>query len=277
MYHKVLYRKVNSVVDRVGDHDLFLFSSSIAYYSALGFAPFMLILLWLASLVGQNIQRQIVINVRQNMSDQVADMIQLVFRNINEGVDIGSISGFIGLFVLLWTCSLVFLQLRYAFDVIYGTHDPHYRRSFLQWGKERLYAMFIVLLAALLLVCSFTMVAIVEYYVSDATQGATFYRILLFLVNFLIYLALFTLIHYLTPSHRPRKRVAMKIAALSSFFFIIGNFLLATYLRAIAVSSVYGAAGTLLVFLIWAYYSAFTLFLSVELYDYLRRIGRIRA
>jgi len=51
--------------------------------------------------------------------------------------------------------------------------------------------------------------------------------------------------------------------------------LLGVYFRSVASSSIYGAAGSLLVFLIWSYYSSFTLFLSVELFLYFRKTKKI--
>lgn len=274
---KVLATRVNNIAAKVSHDNLFLFSSSISYYSALALAPFMLIILWIASLIGQNVQQQIIDYAHESFSYAAAEMIEMVFRNINQGVNIGSISGLIGLFILLWTCSLVFIQFRHAFDVIYGHHVPHHEKSGKEVVLERLYAMFIVLAAALLLIVSFMVTGFFEFYVRSGEGQAGFflYRVLVFMVNFFIYLALFTLIHYLTPSQRPRKRNAVKISALSSVFFVIGNVLLAYYLKRFTASSVYGATGTLLVFLVWAYYSTFTILLSVELFQYLKKSGKI--
>lgn len=274
---KGLATRLNNIAGKVSHDNLFLFSSSISYYSALALAPFILIILWIASLIGQNVQQQIIDYAHESFSYAAAEMIEMVFRNINQGVNIGSISGPIGLFILLWTCSLVFIQFRRAFDVIYGHHVHHFEKSNKEVVLERLYAMFIVLAAALLLIVSLTVTGLFELYLRPAPgeTGFFLYRVLVFLVNILIYLALFTLIHYLTPSRRPKKRNAVRISALSSLFFIIGNVLLAYYLKGFAVSSVYGATGTLLVFLVWAYYSTFTILASVELFQYLKSIGKV--
>ena len=71
---------------------------------------------------------------------------------------------------------------------------------------------------------------------------------------------------------------AVQIALFTSVAFIFGKILMGLYFKNIAMSSVYGAAGTLLVFLIWAYYSSFMLFLSLELYLFLHpheRLGKV--
>jgi membrane protein len=256
---------------KVSNDNLFLFSSSISYYSALALAPFILIILWMASLLGQNIRVQIIEYAQVNFSEEVAGTLKLIFSNIQEGVTIGSVSGIIGLVVLLWTCSLVFLQFRHAFDVIYGYFNPHFQMSTWETIKERLFAMLVVLGAALLLIVSFTVAAIAEYVVGREAEGMWPYRYLVIIFNFLVYLVLFSVIHYFTPSKRQSLQNVVKIAALTSVFFILGNILLAYYLKGFAGGSVYGAAGTLLVFLVWAYYSAFTIFLSVEVFQFFKK------
>jgi membrane protein len=263
---------------KISDDNLFLLASSISYYSALALAPFILILLWIAALLGHSIQGQIINHAYENFSPEVGDMIKLVFQNITEGVNIGSISGVIGLMVLLWTCSLVFVQFRYSFDIIYGYYfHPDFKKTTLQTIKERFFAMFAVLAGILLLMASFTVTAIIEYLWGRTINWPGTYRILVFALNFIIYLILFTGLHKFVPTRRQKLKNALKIAALTSVFFIIGNWGMSYYLKEMASRSVYGAAGTLLIFLIWAYYSAFIIFLSVEVFVYLKKIGRVKS
>lgn len=268
---KKVSNRVIGFFTKISNDNLLLLSSSISYYSALALAPFILILLWVASLLGQDIQSKITNHASNNFSPQVGDMLELVFQNINEGVDIGSVSGVVGFIVLLSTCSIVFIQFRYAFDVIYEHIDASAEKTIWETIKERLVAMVVVLGGACLLIASFTLAAIVEYLVASEMENALVFRGLVFVLNFLVYLAIFSGIHYFTPSIRPRKSNVLKIASLSSIFFLIGNIVLASYLKSMAASSIYGAAGTLLVFLVWTYYSSFTIFLSVEVFEFFIR------
>lgn len=265
---KKVSNRVIGFFTKISNDNLLLLSSSISYYSALALAPFILILLWVASLLGQDIQNKITNHASLNFSPQVGDMLKLVFQNINEGVDISSVSGVVGFIVLLFTCSIVFIQFRYAFDVIYEHIEASEEKSIWETVKERLVAMVVVLGGAALLTASFTLAAVVEYLVASEMENALILRGVVFVLNFLVYLAIFSGIHYFTPSIKPRKRNVLKIASLSSIFFLIGNIILASYLKSMAASSIYGAAGTLLVFLVWTYYSSFTIFLSVEVFEF---------
>jgi membrane protein len=264
--------RLKNFAEKIYDDNLFLLSSSISYYSALAIAPFLLILLGVAALIGSNIQNKL-IGLAFDFSPQLGKMIQIIFANVNEGVNIGSVSGIVGIIILLWTASLVFLQMRYAMDVIYGHHDPN--ASITVWGtiKERLFAMFVVVMAGLFLIISASLPGIVQYFFGT-NERLMFYKSFALLFNISIYVAMFWCIHYFVPSKRPSKKEAFKMGLLSTVFFIVGNMLLASYFKSVAAGSIYGAAGSLLVFLTWAYYSSFTLFLSVELFLYLQKIGK---
>ncbi len=267
-----LTKRFTTLVSKISEHNLFLLSSSISYYSALAIAPFLMILLGVAAFLGQNVQEQITMQAN-SISPEVGKMFVLIFDNVNEGINVGSISGMVGVVVLLWTASLVFLQMRYSFDVIYGYYNPHLFRGVWATVKERLFAMFVVIMAGVFFIFSVSLAAIVEFLFGPGTNENVFYRVLVVLMNFLVYIGMFTGIHYFAPSRKPPPFEALKIAVLTSTFFFLGNFLLASYLKGVAADSIYGATGTLLVFLTWSYYSAFIVFLSVEVFLYLRKRG----
>lgn len=267
--------RVKTVLNNVLEHNLFLLSSSISYYSALALAPFMLILLGIASFLGEDRQGVIVKHVSRTISPQMASMIGMIFQNVNEGISIGSLSGIIGILILLSTASLVFLQFRYSMDVIYGHYDPSARRSTWQIVKERIFSMGVVLIAALIFLASLFATAYIKHFVPE-TDNEIISEFGLFFTNFCIYIVLFTAIHYFTPTKKPKLKHSFKIAILTSVFFIFGNSLISFYLDEIASGSIYGAAGTLLVFLSWCYYSSFVVFLSVEVFLYLKRIGKVK-
>jgi membrane protein len=269
LIHKSPGTRIKNLATKIYDDNLFLLSSSVSYYSALGLAPFFLIVLYVATFVGQSTQAKIVERANVVFSPEVGEMINLIFANAKEGINIGSVSGVIGALVLLFTASLVFLQFRYALDVIYGFWSPDVYKPVKTHLWERLFAMIAVVLGAALLLASFSITAFMDEIFGD-------YKNFVLIANFFLYVTMFMGLHYFTPSKRPGKRQSFKMALLSSVFFMIGNVLLASYLKKVAADSVYGAAGTLLVFLIWTFYSSFTIFLSVEVFLYLRKIGRIR-
>lgn len=265
--------RVKKFSSKISQDNLFLLSSSISYYSALAIAPFLLILLGVASLLGVGAQEKMVA-LASGFSTEVGKMVEVIFSNVNQSVNFGSISGIIGICILLWTSSLVFLQMRYSLDVIYGHYRPNAKKGMVHFMREKLFAMFFVLMTGVFFIVSTSLSGIVSF-IFQGTEGYMIYNVGAYLLNFIVYVLMFWGIHFFTPSNRPGAFMALKMGALSSIFFIIGNLILATYLKSIASNSIYGAAGTLLVFLIWTYYSSFIIFLSVEVFLYLKKIGKI--
>lgn len=261
-------KKLSHFFVKIYDDNLFLLSSSISYYSAVAIAPFLLILLGVASIIGGDYQSKVT-NLVSNFSPELGQMVALIFLNVNEGVDLGSISGLIGVMILFFTASLVFLQMRYAFNVIYGYHENIGRITIWEQILEKLFAMFVVFIAGLFLIVSSSVPGIVRVAFPEQDYEST-----AVLLNFFIYVVMFFGIHIFTPSQKPGKREAFRMSLLSSLFFMLGNTLLGFYFRTVATSSIYGAAGTLLVFLVWTYYSSFTMFLSVEIFLYLKKIRK---
>ena len=260
---------------KISEDNLFLLSSSISYYSALAIAPFALILLAVASFLGEGSQKEIIKQASVMMSPQVGHMLEMVFSNVNEAVNLGSLSGIIGLSVLLFTASMVFQQFRYSFDVIYGVHDPKASDSFMVLLKAKAFAMFFVLMSAVVFIVTLVGSGIfLEVFADEVGKwwraGSVFY------LNFMIYLGMFTAVHYYIPSKRYSITSTLKKATLTALFFMLGNFLLALYLQNSASDSLYGAAGAFLVFLTWSYYSSFIIFLSVVVFLHLKKIKLVK-
>lgn len=263
--------RVKAFILRINEDNLFLLASSISYYSAVAIAPFLLILLGVASLVGENIQQKLSAQA-YSFSPEFGRVVELIFTNVNQGINLGTISGWIGLGVLFFTASLVFLQLRYSLDVIWGHHGRRGLKSLWETILEKLFAILVVAIAGVFLVLSSSLPGLLRLYLNEGYA----YHVPAVVLNFFIYVVMFWGIHFFAPSKRPAKFDALKISVLSSVFFIVGNILLGIYFREVATSSIYGAAASLLIFLIWTYYSSFTLFLSVELFLFLKRHRRIK-
>ncbi len=265
--------RIKDLCLKVYADNLFLLASSVSYYSAVALAPFLVIILAVASILGGDVQSRITAQAF-DFSPQLGRMVAIIFENVHASdgphvYDLGSTSGLIGVGVLLFMASLVFLQIRYALDVIYGHHESRGSVSIWETILEKLFAMLVVIVAGIFLIISSSIPGLLRLLFPDQDYGAT-----AFFGNFVVNVLMFWGIHFFTPSRRPGKLRALEMGALSSIFFILGNLLLGIYFRTVATSSIYGAAGTLFIFLVWAYYTSFTLFLSVEIFEFLGRRRR---
>jgi YihY family inner membrane protein len=260
---------------RVDKHNLFLLSSSISYYAALGLAPILLILLGIASLIGEEIQLKIIEQV-SFIAPQVAKTLSLVFENLQDKVDLGSISGLIGLGFLLFIASYVFMQLRYSLDIIYGDFDHAKNNSFLEIVMERAVLMLVVVVMCMLFAVSLLISPIFSFLLASRFENAEWKYFIQVLLNFSVLFVLFTGVYFFTPSKKKRLRDCAQMSVVTTAAFLIGNYLTGLYMKTVALDSLYGAAGALLIFLLWTFYSSLTLFLSVEFFEFFKK-RRVKA
>lgn len=268
---KNFYFKTQDFIFLILKHNIFFHASSISYYAALSIAPFLLILLQVGALLGNRLQSELISQTYFVLGPEVGKITEMIFSNANEGINFASISGIIGGGTLLFTASIVFIQLRFSLDNIYGYYDPEVSRSFTDIVKERLFSMVVVIFTAVLFFLSLFVSNIVKYVAGADMEEGVWGQIISNFLSFLINMMMFSAVYYFAPTRTPRLKSAFKMAIFTSVAFIFGKILMGLYFKNVAMSSVYGAAGTLLVFLVWAYYSSFTMFLSVEGFLFLHR------
>ena len=263
-HSKFFYFKIKDFIFLILKHNIFFHSSAISYYAALSIAPFLLILLQVGALLGNRLQSELISQTYFMLGPEVGKITEMIFSNANEGINLASISGIVGGATLLFTASIVFVQLRFTLDNIYGHYDPELSRSFLEIVKERILSMLVVILTAVLFFLSLFVSNLVKFMAGAGADEGIMALIVSNTLSFIINMMMFTAIYYFAPTHTPKLKSAAKMAVFTSVAFIFGKILMGLYFKNVALSSVYGAAGTLLVFLVWAYYSSFTMFLSVE-------------
>ena len=130
--------------------------------------------------------------------------------------------------------------------------------------------MVIVIFTAILFFLSLFVSNIVKY-VAGSDAGGLWGLIVSNALSFIINMMMFSAVYYFAPTRTPKLKSAIKMAVFTSVAFIFGKILMGLYFKNVAMGSVYGATGTLLVFLVWAYYSSFTMFLSVEGFIFLHK------
>lgn len=266
LYHllRKCYFKIQDFILLIVKHNIFFHASAISYYAALAIAPFLLILLQVGALLGNRLQSELISQTYFVLGPEVGKITEMIFSNANEGISFASISGIIGGGTLLFTSSIVFIQLRFSLDNIYGYYDPDVSRSIIEIVKERLFSMVVVVFTAVLFFLSLFVSNIVKYVAGTDMEEGVWGQIVSNFLSFLINMMMFSAVYYFAPTRTPKLKSAVKMAVFTSVAFIFGKILMSLYFKNVAMSSVYGATGTLLVFLVWAYYSSFTMFLSVE-------------
>ncbi len=234
--------------------------AALAYYAILSLAPILLIVVALGGyLFGQNAVRgEIYWQARQVVGSELAATLQTLLASAEPQTSgiVASVFGFIVLFV---GASGVFLELREALNYIWDV-PPVTRGGFATAFRYRIFSFAIVagvgVLALLSLLASILFEAMGRYVSpSVAIRGATLETVN-FVITFLLLSFLFGVIYRIFPVTRVDWEDVIVGSVVTAALFTAGKFLVGLYLGRASVGSAYGAAGSLVVLLVWIYYSA---------------------
>jgi membrane protein len=179
----------------------------------------------------------------------------------------GQLATFISSFTLLFGAFGVFHHLQDALNVIWHVPPPqkmHWLRTLL----KRLFSITMVLVTGFLLLVSLIASAFLGW-VSEHTLGRlSLHPLVLQAVDLVLSTSVITLllamIFRLLPDTRVRWRHVWLGAVFTAVFFTVGKAALGVYLANASVASAYGAAGSLIILLLWCYYAAQIIFFGAE-------------
>ena len=242
-------------------------SAALAYYSIFSIAPLLIIVIAVAGFfMGEDAVRQ---QIQQQLKDYVGPQGTAAITSMvgahKQGTSI--IATIIGVVVLLFGASGVFGQLQDSLNAIWGV-ELKPGRGFWYLIKSRFLSFAMVLGIGFLLLVSMVITAILSALtgaLGNVLPMAGFVAHLVnFIASFVVTTLLFAAIFKVLPDARVRWREVWMGAVFTALLFTIGKYVFAWYLGRAAVASSYGAAGSLVVVLLWVYYSSVILFFGAE-------------
>ena len=247
-------------------------SASVAFYTLLSLAPLLVLTVAMAGLVYGNkvAQGQLVAGLRNLAGPDVGPALQVLLASPHKPVS-GWLAAVFGTMTLFFGASAVLTELRDALNAIW--HVPVQGKgtqfaNLLRLAKERLYSFFLILGLGLLLLVSLvlnTWLGALEIFFGWRKLAAgSFLPLTAFLLSSLVITFVFAAVYKLMPKVRLNWSDVAVGAVVTSFLFLLGKQLIALYLRRTNWGSAHGAAGSLLVLLVWVYYSAQVFFFGAE-------------
>ncbi|UCF04505.1 MAG: YihY/virulence factor BrkB family protein [bacterium] len=247
-----------------------MMSAAVAFYAALSMAPLLLVLIWVAGLIGEPAQQRLIDQVQLLVGLRAMNVVEVIVENAVERQYTGSISTVLGLVLLLFASTAVFSHLHRSMNRIWNvTMKPG--RGLLNWVLGRLLSLAMVGFVGLLLFISFIASTAATIMLS---ANSAWWRLFEHAISFFIFMLLFGALFKILPAVRIPWRHTFIGSAITAFLFEIGTYGFSTYLRLSTIGSVYGAAGSLLILLLWIYYSSVIVFFGMEsIWAYTRMRG----
>jgi membrane protein len=241
--------------------------AALAYYTVFSLAPLLVIAVGIAGVFfGEEAARgQIVDQIRGLVGDQGAQAVETMVENAGRQRTSGVVAAAIGVAMLLFGASGVFGELQDSLNTIWGVR-PRPGRGLLGMIKDRFASFTMVIGIAFLLLVSLILSAALAALGTMLGGGAeeTAMQVIDALVAFGIITVLFAAMYKYVPDVQIQWRDVWIGAAVTSLLFTVGKFAIGLYLGKGAVASTYGAAGSLVILLVWVYYAAQILFFGAE-------------
>jgi membrane protein len=242
--------------------------AALAYYTALSLAPLLILLIAVAGLVfgKEAAQGQLFSEIRNMMGSDGAKAIEEMVANAAKPAS-GVVASLIGLAMLVFGASSVASELRASLNTIWNQpQDPN--AGIKELVKERSYALVVVLGCGFLLLVSLAISSLVAGAGKVATGWLPFSETVLHVLNMTISVAVISLVFAFLFKYLPDVKIewrdVMLGAVVTAILFTLGKFLIGMYLGKASFSSTYGAAGSLVIVLVWVYYSAQIFFFGAE-------------
>jgi membrane protein len=252
--------------------------AALAYYTIFSMAPLLVIVIAIAALAfgRQAAEGEILQQVESVLGAQGAETVRGMIERASRP-SAGILAAVGGLVTMVIGASGVFAQLQAALNEIWNV-PPKPRRGILVMLKERVASFSIIVVIGFLLLVSLVLSAALSAlhgYVGSLFSGATFVMELLnFAVSFGVVTLLFAMIFKILPDADIRWSDVWIGAAFTAFLFAVGKLAIGLYLGNTTAGSVYGAASSLVIILLWIYYSSQLLFFGAEFTQvYARRYG----
>lgn len=246
-------------------------AAAIAYSTIFSIAPLFIVLIAiLGAFVGSHggAENQLVDMITKNAGTSAGDTVrQLISASFNKPRQ-GVIAQIIGWVVFVLGATGLFASLQDALNSIW--HVESTKGGWKMMLRDRLASFGMIVVVGFLLLVTFVangaIAFIASHFLSKIPFGAN--PIVITAINFAVSYMLVTVIFALIYKVLPDVDVAWSDvwvgAAVTSVLFIVGEALISIYIAKAGVASAYGAAGSLLVALLWIYYSAMILLLGAE-------------
>jgi len=240
-------------------------AAALAYYAIFSLAPLLLIAVAVAGLVfGERAaEGQLYAQLAGVVGDASARALQRLVANLHQQRSGGIVATVVGVGTLLFAASGFFVQLQDSMNTIWKA-EPQSSEGIRGLIRVRLLSFGMVLGIGLLLLLSLILSAGAAYLSGFLAAGTGVSEALGAAVGVLLATILFAMIYRVLPDTSVAWGDVWLGALVTALLFSVGRIAIGFYLRRAGVASTYGAAGSLVLLLLWIYYSAAILYLGAE-------------
>ena len=244
-------------------------SGSLAYYTVFSLAPLLIIIISLSAFfLGQEAaEGKIYSQLSGFVGSDTAIQLQEMIKNASIAGK-GKVAAIIGGITLLVGATSVFAEIQDSINSIWGL-KPKPKRGWLKMLKNRFLSFSVIISLGFLLLVSLAITTLIDSFSADLKERfpdvtvVIFYAINL-VITFIVITLIFSVIFKVLPDAKIKWKDVLSGAIATAILFMIGKFGISFYISKTNVGSTYGAAGSLVILLVWVYYSSIILYFGAE-------------
>jgi membrane protein len=257
-----------AAIEFVADNGI-KFSAALSYYTIFSIGPVLIIIISLAGIFfgREAVQGKIYEQINGLVGNSAAVQIQEIIQNIEQS-QLSTSGAVFGVIILLVGATGVFTEIQDSINYIWSIKSKP-KKGLLRILVNRLISFSLIISIGFLLLVSLIINALVELLHARLTaifddasvyifQGIN-YAILMMVIT-----TLFTIIFKVLPDAKIKWRDSLLGAVFTAVLFLIGKFLISLYLSYSNIDIMYGAAASVILILLWVYYTSIILYFGAE-------------
>jgi membrane protein len=251
------------------DDNITKLSASLAYYTVFSFGPLLIVIVFLCSIFfgREAVEGTIYGQIEGFVGHDAALQLQEIIKNAAIGGK-GKMAAIIGVITLLIGATTIFAEMQDSINSIWGLKVKP-EAGWFKLIKTRLLSFGVIISLGFLLLVSLGITALIEALSNRLKAHFPEVTVVLFyiinlVITFSVVTALFSVIFKVLPDAKVKWKDVLAGAIATAVLFMLGKFAISFYISKSNVGSTYGTAGSLVVLLVWIYYSSIILYFGAE-------------
>lgn len=244
-------------------------SGSLSYYMIFSMGPLLLIIISVCGIFFRReaIEGGIYQQLENFTGPDTAIQLQQIIKNASLSGKT-TIATVIGIVTLLIGATSVFAEMQDSINSIWGVKAKP-KKSWLKFLQDRVMSFSIIISLSFLLLVSLGVSALIETFANYLKQSFPDVTVVIFyIINLIITIGItsfiFGVVFKVLPDAEIRWKDVLAGAVVTTVLFLLGKFAISFYISKTSVGSTYGPAGSLIILVVWIYYSSMILYFGAE-------------
>ncbi|MCB0721912.1 MAG: YihY/virulence factor BrkB family protein [Ignavibacteriae bacterium] len=264
---KEIYGLLVQTIYEFADDKAVKMSAALSFYMIFSLSPLLIIIVAVLGFIfGQDAASgQIVAQIQDTIGKENAEVVQSLLQNVSTPSS-GIIATIVGGGIIIFASAGIFVELKESLNMIWGVEPvPAGILGFLRNRAKSFVMVLIIMLLLFVTIISSTALStinnVMDGKLSDFVPGWQYINIFL---NYIMTTVLIAVIYKFLPDVIVRWRFVWLGALITALLLALGKYLIGVYMAESSYKSLFGAAGSLVIFMIWIYYSSFIFFFGAE-------------